>query len=327
MKTERRHQLEHNQLADALGEQLGQVRPYFKTILAVVIAAAAVVVAVAVISSRRSAAMERAWTDFYAATATSDAEKIEAFADKHPGTHAALWALLNAGELRMQQGSSAMFTDRKQAEAELDRAKRDLETVVKGAGNNEGLRRRAQLGLASTFEAQNLPEDAEPIYEALVKAEPEGPFGKLAAQRLEQLRRLSSEKWYAWFDKQRPTPAADPLNFNDLNKLPDANDLTPGGTSDILPKILDDRLKIPGVTPDDSAVPGPTTPDTTTPAPTVRGENVTPDPNKPANPPADPTTPGEVKPETPPATETPPAGNGAKAPKTDNAPPADPQPE
>src|SRR4051812_2252269 len=69
MKTARRHELQHNQLADWLGEKIEEVAPYSRAILAGVIAIAALV-AVLVIMNRRSHSQEEAaWNDYFAAFA------------------------------------------------------------------------------------------------------------------------------------------------------------------------------------------------------------------------------------------------------------------
>lgn len=228
MKTERRHELQKNELADALGHELDYIKPYAKTIVGVLIAVAAVATTIAFLSSQRAEKNATAWGDFFNVIADSDPKEMASLAETHPGTSAALWAELAAGDMKLATGSRHMFDDRKEAEVNLDQAKRHFENVSKQAGKQVLLARRAKLGLAQTYEAMNEPEAAQPIYEELVKENAEDAFGLAAKERLAQMKRLSEENWYAWFSAYKPVPPTDPLQGRgplDLDNLSPTNDL------------------------------------------------------------------------------------------------------
>jgi len=91
MKTERRHELQHNQLADWIGNQVGQVQQHTKTILAAVILGSAVIIAAFVILSDRKAAQAAAWTEFNLAFSSRDPVALADVAKRHTGTDVALW--------------------------------------------------------------------------------------------------------------------------------------------------------------------------------------------------------------------------------------------
>ncbi len=231
MKTERRHELQKNQLADALGSEIDYLRPYYKTIVAVLIAVAAIGVTIAVLSNQRSSNNAAAWGSFYDVVGDGNSEKmpakLESIAKAYPGTQAALWAELAAGDLKLQSGATKMFSDRKEAEKDLAQAKQHFEAVLKGAGSELMLQRRAKFGLAQTLESMNNPEDAQPVYEEIAKDNPEDAFSKAATDRLAQLKRLNDNQWYAWFAQYKPVaPIDDPLQGRGpLGELPGSNNL------------------------------------------------------------------------------------------------------
>src|SRR5687767_4932827 len=112
MKTERRHELQKNQLADALGHEIDYLRPYYKTIVGVLIAVAAIGTTIAILSANRNAKNTAAWGNLYDVVADGGEKmprKLEGIADAYPGTVAALWAELAAGDVELRSGAGAMF--------------------------------------------------------------------------------------------------------------------------------------------------------------------------------------------------------------------------
>ena len=67
MKTQRRHELQQNELADHLAKWLEQVKPYSKLIVGVAVVIAAVLFAVVFISNSSRRTNEAGWTAYYAA--------------------------------------------------------------------------------------------------------------------------------------------------------------------------------------------------------------------------------------------------------------------
>ncbi len=65
MKTERRHELQTNQLADWLGRQIENIRPHFTTILTVVAVLIVAMIGYGIWSSRSQEAAAEAWTSYF----------------------------------------------------------------------------------------------------------------------------------------------------------------------------------------------------------------------------------------------------------------------
>lgn len=315
MKTERRHELQKNDLADVLGHEIEFIRPYFKTILAVLIAIVAVVFTIAFLSNQRATKNAAAWGQFFDAIAEGDPELIEKFADNHASTRAGMWARLQAANQKLADGSRLMFEDRKEAEVSLDQARKDFQTLIDQSSAERDIKRRARFGLAQTYVAMNDPESALPILEEIVKEDEADPVGKAAAEHLAQVKRLSEAQWFAWFDKHKPTPLPDfssgrsPLG---LDNLPAHDDLRKKKADDLpLSGLLEDELNDnsggtllgpltpPGVQP--PADPPGTDSETTPPA----DSDPAPSEDAPADPPADDAAPEEPKSDEPAATDAP----------------------
>ncbi len=67
MKTERRHELQHNALADKLTYVIGVIEPYSRAILGVVLAVAALLFVWAYLSVRDQEFAEKGWDSFFQA--------------------------------------------------------------------------------------------------------------------------------------------------------------------------------------------------------------------------------------------------------------------
>lgn len=244
MKTERRHELQKNDLADLVGHEIDHYKRYLKTGLGIVVALVAVGFTITFLSQQQSAKNSAAWTQLFDVLATPSTEGLEEFVEAHPDTQAAAWADLAAGDIKLREGSNGMFTERKEAEVSLDQAKKYYEQSLAKAGKVAMIRHRAQLGLAQTLEAQNNPEEALPIYEELAKLGDTSPFGKAAADRIATLKRLNDEQWYAWFAKYTPAPPVDPRSgLPGMGDLPGRDNLKKPGSDLTLPSILEEGLK------------------------------------------------------------------------------------
>lgn len=233
MKSERRHELEHNVLADWLADTLQRVKPYQNAILGGLILVVAVTVAV---SMWRSVARQRAtaaWEGYFHAIQTGRPEDLEDLISHHPQSQVAHWASTALGDLRLAAGCNLMFTDRPSAMHELRRAM-DLYLEVLQHSRESILQERAVFGLARAHEAQIDLEKATERYEELVQRWPDGPFAEVANERLAALQRRSVRELADKFAKWKPKPAVSDLpDFPatrpefDLDALPDGPVFTP----------------------------------------------------------------------------------------------------
>lgn len=203
MKTERRHELQTNELADWLGKQIEGIRPYSKTILGVVVLAGAAMVALTFSLTQRSRNAALGWQAYYEASAARNAESLSDIAKDHEGTTAGIWATQAAGDAYLMQGTSLLHIDRDDAAERLNKA-RDAYQQVIDQTYDDLLKPRALLGLAQCYEARNEVGEAEKQYNRVVEGWPETSLAELAKERRDLLTQASTREFLNWFDDQQP---------------------------------------------------------------------------------------------------------------------------
>lgn len=241
MKTERRHELETNELAEWLAVTIERVRPYSRAILAGVIAVAVLLVGMGIVRQRRAAQRTEAWNAFFTAVNTMQTDPLSEVMAQYAGSEVGLWAQLRLADLQLSEGTDLLFTNRPAALDELRSAEENYTGVRDGADNPE-VRERALMGLARTLEALNRLDDARAAYRQVTEEYPEGLFAPTAARRLADLERQGTKEFYDWFATQDPRPASE-------------TSLTPGGGQAPFDfeSLPDDSS---GLLPTDSVTPG-----------------------------------------------------------------------
>jgi len=211
MKSERRHELEKNELAAWLNTAIEKIRPYSTAILGGVLMVAIVVLAVrwwGVISQQKSG---DAWGSYFNAfysgePAPSEYDKI---AEQYPATTVGQVAQLTAADVRTAMACDQLFTQKSLGQQELRRAVDDYLKVLQHA-SNDMIQQRATFGLARSKEALGDVDDALANYEKVVKTWPEGVYTGWAKQRIDDLKRRSSREFYDKFAKAERKPASKP---------------------------------------------------------------------------------------------------------------------
>jgi hypothetical protein len=230
MKTERRHELQTNTLADWTGQHIEQMRPHGKKVLGAAILGAAIIITAVVLVSDRQDAKQLAWNDFYLAFALRDREALAKVSQNHPGTKVALWAQKSQADLDLSSGLTALYTNRDEAYRLLGEARQSYGDVVDRAAGDDQLLVPALLGLAQVNEATNNLDKARDYYQKLVQQYAGTSEAEQAASRLEALKDPEEQQFYAWFDRQKPSLGSSSLPQlpgmpDDLSRLPDRPDI------------------------------------------------------------------------------------------------------
>lgn len=227
MKSERRHELEKNQLAEWLYRNYEKVQPYVNTILTVILAVLLVVLIGVWWSNRAEGQAGDAWSAYYAAIDTGRAPAdFEAIGEKFPGSEAAKWATQTAADLYLESGCNMLFSSKASANQELRKA---IERYLDLLGKSRippPLRERATFGLARAREAQCDLEKARESYEAYMKEWPNGAFVPVVKQRLVELGKQETKVFFDKFAKFDPKPPTTEDNKGkkpafDIDSLPD----------------------------------------------------------------------------------------------------------
>ncbi len=248
MKSERRHELEHNQLADWLGQSIERWRPHARTISWVAIGLLLIVV-VSLAWSRWSSSVAKAtWREFYAAM--DDNEKLSAFAEKYGGNEAGQLAALILADRFASSAGFELFTNKTLAQDD-NRKAMEWYSKVLSSPRKQIIEQRATFGLAQAKEISGDLAEATKLYEQVRQRWPNSVFAVQAQDRLRDLGKQSTKAMYdrlATYDP-RPafTPSGDRPLINPSVPLEPPTEPAPGGS---LPgTTFDMRLDGPSVTP------------------------------------------------------------------------------
>ncbi len=218
MKSERRHELETNDLADWLGHTVSTLQPYFKTVLAAALLLIAVLLGRSMLASSSQRQNDESWSAFFASRTLQSAEAMRDVAKQFPRAKATPWALQLAGEFGLREGIEKLLVDRDKAKEILTQSAEDYRLAIEKA-SDEAVRKRATLGLAQVYETLGDFEQATTQYQKVVAEWPGDPLAELAQRRGDFIERKDTLAFADWFKQQKmdPTP---PPSATDLNVKP-----------------------------------------------------------------------------------------------------------
>jgi hypothetical protein len=210
MDSQHRHQLQQNDLKQFTLHAKPWLEQHGVKLVAAIAGVLIVLIGASVWFNARSESKSEAWTQLSAAQTVDQFGKV---ADEYPNTLAAAWSRLRMGELNLESGVTALFSDRELAVKDLEAAKKDFDQALAVPVElPENVRERAMLGLAHTLEAQ-CDGDTGPVidaYKAVLQRFPESVYKAQIEERLKELESPNAKEFYAWFHKQTPKPAALP---------------------------------------------------------------------------------------------------------------------
>ncbi|TWU34969.1 YfgM family protein [Novipirellula artificiosorum] len=241
MKSERRHELQENILANHLGNINRAIEPYSRQIAIAVVLLAVAAIWYSLYSSKVSGRRSDATLKLIQESETQDPEALATVGTQYPGAPAASWADLYRGSALLAQGTRTLFLNRSDAETQLSDAKTAFESALSN-GKDKLLKSRAHYGIARSAEAMGSIEEAIAAYEDCIKVGESEEMAKACQDRITALNDPDTTKFMAWFADQDFTPADPSLppslpSGSSLPDLPDLNlpDLDLGETSDEAP--------------------------------------------------------------------------------------------
>ena len=222
MKSEERHELEKNILADRIGTGIEAARPVLPMLLGGIAIAVVAAIGWAVYSASVQSRSALAWTDYYFNLATSnqpdsyytllsdvsarDADAFLDVAERFPSSSAAGWANQSAGARFLEQGIEALYRNRAEGETLLNQA---IESFGAAAESREpALQVRAQFGLGRAYEALSKLDDAANAYNQVIEATSLPELAEDAKRRLAFVTSQEGKQFYAWFATLDPKPDA-----------------------------------------------------------------------------------------------------------------------
>ncbi len=204
MKSERRHDLESNELVI----WLEKFRPYAGQATAVVAVLVSVLAIGSIWNSGSAAKQKAAWDAFALANDTSDPELMALLSvadnEEYAGTPMPEWAQVTWADRQLLLAGQAYLADREAALSRLKKVEGIYSTLAAGASDSE-VKNRARFGLARVYELQNKLDEAKEQYATV-----QGDLKSLASERAAQLDLPEVREACAWLaTADLPRPSGD----------------------------------------------------------------------------------------------------------------------
>jgi tetratricopeptide (TPR) repeat protein len=252
MKSERRHELQQNDLAVYLHRVNKSVEPYSRIIMVAVAVVAVGVLFFGFYRTQQSGQRSDATLQLIQAAASEDAEVLLSVTDNYPNTPAGAWAQLYRGKQYLSQGIQSLYNNRNNAEELLVDAQGAFKSAI-GASDDQLLHSRAHYGVACAAESLGNLDEAIEAYREVIAVNESEAMVKKAEERIETLSNPQTKEFLAWFGDQDFAPADPslPPSLPGGDSLPDLPDLKlpdlslSSGGDEMELKDLDGGLEMP----------------------------------------------------------------------------------
>ncbi len=183
MKSERRHELQHNELAEWLFQTGEQLKPHQNLILAAVAVLAVAAISYTLWSRHVANRTDQGWTELNRAMEIGSPEAFAAIAEEYPNTIVGQTAAAVLGDLRLAAACNQRFVSAAIAQRELKAAQESYEKILED-NLSSALRERATYGMARVREVAGNLDAAKQLYGDVVDQWPHGAFAAAAKHRL-----------------------------------------------------------------------------------------------------------------------------------------------
>ena len=232
MKSDRRHELEQNVLADRLGAGIESVQSFLPTAIGAIVVVTVLALGWGLYSSSSQRKASAAWTDYYFNLEAGDADAFADIAEKYDGSVAGAWALQTAGNGYLENGLQTLYVNKADGEALIQKAIDEFSKLE--SQSDPVLRSKALLGLAQAYESLGEIDKAAGYYDRVAKSTTQPRLISKANERIAFLNSQPGKEFYAWFKSYAPKPGAAitlPENFLNPPTTPDIEFSVPGDTS------------------------------------------------------------------------------------------------
>ena len=207
MKTERRHELQTNELADSLARWIEAIKPYSRAALALVVAVVVAIFAWGYLTAQNHRRTADAWNAYFEAMNDRDPrEALGDIASTYSGTPVSEWARLTLADIQLDEGTNRLFVQKKDGRDELRQAAEKYRAILRDT-RQPMLLDAPTFGLARAHEALGTPESLEEArkeYRSIGEQWPDSPYVKDASQRADDLDRASTKGFYDWLARYEP---------------------------------------------------------------------------------------------------------------------------
>ncbi len=225
MKSERRHELQHNDLADWMTGAYETIAPHRNAILAGAIGAVVAVGAWAFWRGHSEGQAAEAWDAYGSvlqqpniqflvanqnpqtaqALVVQALQRLDEVAQKYPGTAAAEWAQIGTADLLLEMGERNLLGEKKGSTQNITNAMEKYQKVA-SSSSNPLAKQRALFGQARALESLCRVDEAKKAYEELKNEYPKGMFNKVAEDRAAELAKPELKRFYDDLKAFEPKP-------------------------------------------------------------------------------------------------------------------------
>ena len=220
MKSERRHELQHNDLADWLVNAYESIAPYKNAILGVTILLIVAGVSAAFWRSHATAQAAEGWNAVEIPQAVVQipaagmtpvyqvpqyVDMMEKAGGTYAGTSAGEWAQLMSADAYLFFGEDQIISQREAGTQIIKNAGERYQKAL-GVATTSMARERAMFGIARATETLGDVNKAIEAYENLNKEFPKGTYKAVADQRLLRLRTPDAVEFYKALAEYTPKP-------------------------------------------------------------------------------------------------------------------------
>ncbi len=240
MKSERRHELQHNALANWLENAGDNLRPYANHVLIGLIALIAVFIAGMWWKGQTEATSQEIAKQINFGFLNQRPEMLTSVAEKFPTEKSSPYAMIAAANMYLGGGAERLFSSKALAMQELDKASKTFTRAAEMSQDAE-VQSQATFGLARTAECQANVDEALKLYKTVQEKWPKSPLAKFAAERRTDLEKKSTKEFFDKFAVFDPKPvvkdsALDGMKLPEFTKdnIPKENS-APAGSSPVQP--------------------------------------------------------------------------------------------
>ena len=196
MKTERRHDLETNDLARHAAVWIEKLKPHSSTIFGTIIVIFGLVIVISLWGGSTNLKQQAAWDKYAKALLADDPEFFElqkiSTDESFAGTPMQEWAQITYADRQTGLATAGFFIDREGTQERLESVAGIYESLITTAKVEEILN-RAHYGLGRVYELQNRLEEAREQYDQVA-----GAYKLLASNRSEELLKPEVQESYKW---------------------------------------------------------------------------------------------------------------------------------
>lgn len=184
----KKHELQQNELADAIDQYYEKIKPYISQIILIAVAVSLAFIAVVFwIASSRSINAGQ-WEEFLDSTRFSDVRGMDEVAKIYPEAPAGQYALIRAADYDYMRGVSSLVGDRDDYKDKVRKAIDRYKTLTSDEYDvSPFLKRRATFALAHSYESLGDFENARKKYQELLDNAPDAPITILAQKGIDRL--------------------------------------------------------------------------------------------------------------------------------------------